>query len=206
MKIEKNRKNAYAATIALIVTLVWVFVLIALGFYHNIPLHGRVRAQAGHVATSLAHRRQAVLDYVRYHAELPAEGRLFPVLIPYLQQILGERYMPEYDLITFHTFLRVTPNGAWIGYDLAEAFPVETWWERLWQSRNDGIAIRMILDRTNISWSLPATSILYGSILSGSRDAMTPPVSDDLDSRYREWHDAIWLRVDVGYQNEENIR
>ena len=88
--------------------------------------------------------------------------------------------------------LLITPEAAWIGCDLAEAYPVETWWERLWQNRSYSIAIRDDLAQRAIKFAL------YGS-----KDAMTPPVLDDVNSQYREEHNVMWIRVD--YLGEEDV-
>ena len=81
--------------------------------------------------------------------------------------------------------MRVTPNAVWIGFDLTECVPVETWWERIWEGRIYNLVIREGLEKRS------ASVLLYGS-----KDIMTPPESDSVSNQYKAEDDAIWLRVD----------
>ena len=144
------------------------------------PDRDPVRFEASNIYTHLKIQRQAVQDYVRDHGKFPIEEPLLISLAPYLKDKPFNRWMVSCN------FLRVTPNAVWMGCDLAEYQPIETFWERNWQRRVANIVIRE---------SIAKRIAQYGPLY-GSKDAMSPPVSDDRKSLYRVEDDVVWIRVD----------
>ena len=181
MKIETRWNGRYIFTI--LCTIALALCIVVMGAY-NVDT-GRYGGQARTSALyiHLRDRRQAIQNYVRDHGQLPMEEPLLLSLAPYFQD--NDQYSPVKDWIVTYFFLKVTPNATWMGCDLAECLPVETWWDRLWQSNSYNIAIREGLER------IAARFHLYGS-----KNTITPPESDAVRNLYKAEDDAIWLLVD----------
>ena len=179
MKTKKKRSGRYIFT---------VLVAIIFGFAMLEGLPGGHPGQGLSEYINLRIQRDAIHDYVRAHGKLPMEENLLLSLAPYLQDRGGYTY--EVWMAPY-TFLRVTPNATWVGCDLAEYRPVETWWEIIWQGRNENLVLREGLAKR------AARVLLYGS-----KDALTPPESDDVKNLYTKEDNAIWLRVDHLYKED----
>ena len=163
-----------------------VFCIIVFSFciFNSLPAGYPGQAWSSDVISTLRSQRDAVQDYIRAHGKAPTEENILVSLVSYFHD--KDEYLPSgaWWMVPY-TSLRVTPNAVWIGLDLAECVPVETFWERIWEGRVANLVIREGLEKR------AARVLLYGS-----KNVLTPPESDDEKSLYKAEDDAIWLLVD----------
>ena len=175
MKLRKKRTVSLFRIIVLC-----LICIICAAYMLTLPSVPNYLSYAVYDVFSTLRQRDALQAYVRDHGKLPMDGNLMHSFATYYSE--GQCKFLEY------VFFRVTPNAAWLGLDLTEFVPVRTWWERNWQGKAGNRS------NLNIRKELARRADSYG--LYGTKDIITPPVSDDVKYLYKVEDDAVWFRVD----------